>query len=68
MSANNWTLCPQCHTDSEDTGVTLREDYEFWGIEKGVLEVAYQAWCMFCDWRFTFNREVNTETNEETER
>jgi len=68
MSADNWTICPNCRIDDEEDGVTLREDYEFYGIETGVLHVVYQAYCAYCDKRYTFNRSFDFATNEEITR
>jgi len=70
MSAYSYTSCPQCYVDNTE-GVgsyALREDYEFYNIENGVLHVDYQAYCRDCGWRFSFNRSVDVVTKKETTR
>lgn len=44
--------------DIADLQVTLREDYEFYGIEDGVLNISYSALCTSCDWTFNHSQEI----------
>lgn len=53
MSADNWEVCPRClHEAGEgadrEQHRTLREDYEWYGADKGVIEGAYSCACRVC--------------------
>lgn len=58
MSADRWSSCPFCGKhDESDCNYRFREDYEFYGIEDGVVKVTYSGHCQECGAGVKFSHE-----------
>jgi len=50
MSADNWTICPQCKSEE------FREDYEI-GVRGDMFDVSYFGRCRKCKFEYKFKYE-----------
>lgn len=58
MSADDWSICPLCHSgcdDEVDTNYTVREYCEFVLNKDGTLSIWYSGKCSECgaEWEYT---------------
>ena len=53
MSADAWETCPFCHTIN-----SVREDYEIWLNENGLVHVSFKGICKECGAFWEMNKDI----------
>lgn len=57
MSADNYTICPQCWKENKDLeDMDLRECYEIFTDKDGTFYINYFCCCNTCDFEYEFEK------------